>query len=202
VSKRTDELHSLRQLWLAVEHLLDGGADLGAEVAEAVASCRGSGKRRYSARSPIGANGGRGAVFKDFDLSVPSTRDTTPISPIEKNGIGAKSIGAKTRETWLSPYLAAYHTAYGAKATVVAIKRMAKTFSELEGEMDRAEVVRRFGHYCHGTPGRFYSVERFAETLPAWTESLPVKAAPGAVPTQLPGETGDDYAMRLARAGF
>lgn len=72
--------------------------------------------------------------------------------------------------TWLSGYMRAFRAAYGEAPTQQAVKRMARTFKELEADFPREEVEARFRRYCVETTMRFYSVERFAVTFPNWKE--------------------------------
>jgi len=79
--------------------------------------------------------------------------------------------------TWLTPYLGAYVTAYEEVASKVTIGRMAKTLKLLESDYPPEEVCQRFQRYLAATPVRFYSVERFADTFPAWRKHEPLSSS-------------------------
>jgi hypothetical protein len=72
--------------------------------------------------------------------------------------------------TWLAPYLRVYQDAYGEPASPQALKRIARGMKQLEGVFARDEIIMRFARYCGATELKWYSVERFAETWPAWAE--------------------------------
>lgn len=70
--------------------------------------------------------------------------------------------------TWLSEPMRIFRAAYGESPTQAAIKRMARTFKELEAEQPRPEIHARFARYCADTPLKFWSPERFAVTFANW----------------------------------
>jgi hypothetical protein len=72
---------------------------------------------------------------------------------------------------------------------------MARTFKDLEIKHPRPEVLRRYVNYLRATPARFYSVEHFSNSWPAWASQ-----SGGADPRDArPGETADDYITRVAK---
>ncbi len=135
-------------------------------------------------------DGGKGAHVQESSTDLPgndskSDRDSIPV---ERSETGT------TRTTWLTPYYEAFRSAYGEAPTPLAVKRMARAFKELEVATPRPELVRRFGNYLRSTPGRFYSVEHFGDTLPTWKD-----AAPQSRLDPRPGESTDDYIARVGR---
>jgi hypothetical protein len=78
----------------------------------------------------------------------------------------------------------------------VAVARVARVFKQLEVSMPRQDLARRYENYCRSTPLRFYSVEHFADTLPAWDRANGGGAQDALA--QRPGESLDAYAARLA----
>jgi len=87
-----------------------------------------------------------------------------------------------------------YRDVYGEPPTPRTVKRMARAFKELEARSPRDEIVRRFRNYALATPLRFYSVEHFADTFPAWKDPVPQ----GRLDPR-PGESPDDYIARVGR---
>lgn len=101
----------------------------------------------------------------------------------------------------MSPYLDVYRKHRSENASPITIKRMARTFKQLEVTSPRDEVVRRFAHYMAATPARFYSVERFADTYPDWKDAGRSESTGGRL-DPLPNETTDQYIQRQAKAGI
>lgn len=88
-----------------------------------------------------------------------------------------------------------YARCYGENPSPVAVKRMARTFKQLEVVYPRADVVRRFENYLANTTIRYYSVERFADTYAGW--NLHRREGGDRRLDQRPGESVDAYAARV-----
>lgn len=105
------------------------------------------------------------------------------------------------RTTWLTPRIAAYASAYGEQPSPRTIARMARVFKEMEKSYPRDEVDRRFSIYCAQTLVRYYSVERFADTWPAWKdERVAMNGGRQDFLAERPGESVDAYIARVGRS--
>lgn len=199
---RTDELNALRHVAYVARAFLAGTADR-ASLDAALADLgriqerlsRSAFRRERRAVSHAAGRGGEGGVrTSPTSKSEPDDGTTRPTAgePAERS--------EATRTTWLTPPVDDYKRVYGEPPTPIAIKRMARAFKALEVAAPRDEVFRRFGHYLRATPVRFYSVEHFATTFPAWVQAVPPrKGAPVLDP--MPDEDVDAYITRLARDG-
>ena len=85
--------------------------------------------------------------------------------------------------------------------------RLAAALRNLCKEHGEAEVLRRWQIYLGDAEPQYVNPQRFAFTYGAWDGS-DTKAPNGygiangkPIPSPRPGESSDDYAMRLARAG-
>lgn len=96
----------------------------------------------------------------------------------------------------MSPYVAAYRAQFGEPLARSAYGRMARVLRQLEDLQPPAEVLLRFTRYLLATPPRYYSVEHFAATFPAWRTGA-VDSADRTAPR--PGESTDAYIARLTR---
>lgn len=142
--------------------------------------------------------GGRGGYVLQGGESPPGRHLQAPESPTERSEVST-SPGSRPR-TWLSDYIDAYHAGFGEAPSPVAIKRLARTFKALEVHLPQGDLVARFQRYCRETPLRFYSVEHFANTLPAWKDGAEDREAWKRDPTApRPGESTDAYITRIAR---
>mgnify|MGYP001591421463 CR=1 FL=1 len=92
--------------------------------------------------------------------------------------------------TWLSPYLRAYARAFGEPAVAAICGRMAKALRPLEAEYSPDEIAVRFTRYLQATPARYYSVEHFVATFPAWRNGY------GVAPPGRRYETVEEYVRR------
>lgn len=155
--------------------------------------------RRQNSGTDVGGLGG--SLLTDLQ---PTSESSVNRSTPESSQATAERSEASTapesgpRTTWLTGYCTAYERAYGEAPTSLAIKRMARPFKALEVRAPRAECERRFGLYCEATPIRFYSVERFADTWPAWSGAPAASDWRRDRTLQRPGENLDQYEHRLA----
>lgn len=106
------------------------------------------------------------------------------------------------RRTWLSPYFSAYRQAYKSEPVGVTVGRMARTLKALEIAHPREEVAAHFKNFCASTPARWFSVEKFCDTYPAWDKQHSNSKAKGGPPDPEPGESVDAYIVRLAKLGY
>lgn len=141
--------------------------------------------------------GGRGGYALNGNLpenGTPTGHPNQPdINPAERSEAGT------SKSTWLSVYCTAYREIYGENATQVSVRRMARTFKQLEEEQPRDEVVARFRRYLSQTPARFYSVEHFAASFAGWRNGAHDPDAWKRDPTAFrPGETDEAYIRRTS----
>lgn len=118
-----------------------------------------------------------------------STEDPNPTS---------RSDVSTPRTTWLTPYIDAYTKHYSERPSPVSIKRMARTFKDMETFFPRAEILQRFTAYLASNPGRYYSVEHFANTYAEWSVERRTADRRRDDLTPLPNETTDQYMARVA----
>lgn len=146
-------------------------------------------KRFLVTDSDAKSMGGRGAA-----LINPGTTPTA-LTPQEGSEPTSRSDVSTGGKTWLSEYMRVYARCYGENPSPVAVKRMARTFKQLEVVYPRADVVRRFENYLANTTIRYYSVERFADTYAGW--NLHRREGGDRRLDQRPGESVDAYAARV-----
>lgn len=106
------------------------------------------------------------------------------------------SRSAPPKETWLSPYLGAYRTHYG--ANIAAPGQAAHYLRPSHEELGPAENLARWERYLAATPLDKVSTKRYAETHPAYALA-PTAAALGARAS--PRTADDVQAERKLRVG-
>jgi len=128
------------------------------------------------------------AAFIERDAALPEHLKVSPIKP------QAQPV-AITAGTWLTAYAEAWKAAYQG---VPPFGRIGRALRPLHLEHGEEEVLRRFRIYLKVTPGRYASVERFAQTFGIWDGDAPARK-PADPLDQRPEESVDAYFLRLSQ---
>jgi len=203
---KQNEIHAARHVAHVAAAFLSGDMDRDA-LLNAVTDWRVARGRLESEASPRRGGVGGGA---SLPLLTP-----TSIQPTEQNQ-SQKSYDRRRRETWLTPFGAAWSQRYGCPLEAVPWGQLARYlkplvaavvaspessgFPKIAENVATETVLGRWANYLAATEARFASPARFAATYGTWDRPAAAHAASSL--EERPGESVDEYIRRQAAGGF